>query len=152
MIKKFHDCKGHRVLSHHSEGRSWHRSLVQGGGLWGGRVAWHPRQNHRPPVNIRPGISRGWGGPDIGGLALPRHRLSTNLSIVVVASPTGKRPVPIGCKRQYYQNIFHIFLCNGNWKEENKALWVKSAARQIISWSAVLKCTCLFLPKKLKES
>ena len=27
MIKKFHDCKGHRVLSHHSEGRSWHRSL-----------------------------------------------------------------------------------------------------------------------------
>ena len=86
MIKKFHDCKGHRVLSHHSEGRSWHRSLqknhyfpmvmsgfrmmmimmimdwwlqllahlVQGGGLWGGCVAWHPRQNHRPPVNIRP--------------------------------------------------------------------------------------------------
>ena len=28
--------------------------LVQWGGLWGRGVAWHSRQNHRPPVNIRP--------------------------------------------------------------------------------------------------
>ena len=44
----------------------------------------------------------------------------SDLSIVVVAGPTGKRPVPIGCKN----NIIKIFstysYLNGNWIEENK--------------------------------
>ena len=44
----------------------------------------------------------------------------SDLSIVVVAGPTGKRPVPIGCKN----NIIKIFSTysyfNGNWIEENK--------------------------------